>query len=123
MAALRPHVFTVGAKKYFIRLPDVYDNGADYTVGSAFGISKLTGDIEVSDDDDRMEVSDGLKNGKLIRVRISYKKTVNGVTRTKTARLVCPINKAAAGIAAVQAKKYAGVDVTTSGIPRRRRLG
>jgi hypothetical protein len=123
MAALRPHKFTIGTRDYFLRLPDVYDNGADFTVGSAFGISKVEGDVEIKEEDERITVSDGLKNGRLVRIRVSYKETVAGVIRTKSARLVCPINKAGAGLVAAESKKIHGKEISTVGIPRRRRLG
>lgn len=48
MASLKAHKFTKGSITYFIKLPDVYDNGSEYTIGSAMGISKLSGDEEIT---------------------------------------------------------------------------
>lgn len=117
--ALKAHSFTVGSTKFIIKLPDVYD-AAGYSIGAAFGITKLADGYVTDDDDASMTVSEGLKTGKMIRLRLSYKGTDN---KTKTARVVCPTAKVDTGLNAVVSKTYKTRDITSAGIPRRRRLG
>lgn len=121
MASLKAHKFTRNGITYFIKLPDVYDNGAEYTIGSAMGISKLTGNEEITANDISLEVGDGIKNGQLVRMRVSYDDATDS-GKSKTAKIICPIDKAAAAVVAVLAKNYKGSDIKSAGIPRRRRL-
>lgn len=122
MAGLVPHEIAIGSRKYYIKLPDRYDNGATSNIGSALGIKKLPENTEVDADTDTLEVGTGLRLGKLMRIRISYEDPANA-NRTKSAQVLCPIDKAAGAITAILSKKYNGGDVTGAGIPRRRRLG
>lgn len=123
MPALKPHKFKIGTKSYYINVPDVYDN-ATSTIGKAFGITKVTADTASEDEDgETYEVSALLKTGKLIRLRISYIVGTGTTAKRRSARVVCPIDKVSKAITEVRAQKYQGVEVTTSGIPRRRRLG
>lgn len=123
MPALKPHKFKIDTKVYYVNLPDVYDN-TNYSIGKAFGITKVTADAASEDEDgDTYEVSALLKAGRLIRMRVSYTTGTGATAKRHTARVVCPIDKASKAITKVRAEKYNGVEVTTSGIPRRRRLG
>lgn len=116
--ALKGHSFTVDGTKFLITLPDVYDSTGN-TIGQAFGLSKLSDTYTPDDSDASLTVSEGLKTGKLIRLRLSYK--VAG--KAKSARVVCPTQKVDTGLSAVLGKTYKGADITGAGVPRRRRLG
>ena len=122
MASLKAHKFTKGSTTYFIKLPDIYDNGAGYNIGSAMGISKLSGTEEVTAADVSLEVGDGIKNGQLIRMRIGYNDTTDNNKR-KSARVICPIDKAAGAVVSLLSKSYKGSDIKSAAVPRRRRLG
>ena len=122
MASLKPHKFTSNGTTYFIKLPDVYDNGGEYNIGSAMGISKLGANEEITANDISLEVGDGIKNGQLIRLRLSYNDSTDN-NKSKTAKVVCPIDKASSAIVALLAKNYKGSDVKGAAVPRRRRLG
>ena len=122
MPSLKAHKFKKGNITYFIKLPDVYDNGAAYNIGSAMGISKLAGTEEITADDVSLEVGDGLKNGQLARLRVSYKDTSDN-NKSKSASVICPIDKAAGAVVALLAKKYKNSDIKSAAVPRRRRLG
>lgn len=122
MASLKPHKFTQNGRVEYANLPDVYDNGADYTIGSAMGISRLTGDDEIPAGVNTVEVGAGIKNGIFVRLRLGYNDTTDNNKR-KAATVVCPISYASAAIAGVRAKKYKGSDVQSAAVPRRRRLG
>lgn len=122
MASLKAHKFKKGNITYFIKLPDVYDNGAEYNIGSAMGITKLNGTEEITAEDVSLEVGDGIKNGQLVRLRLSYEDTTDN-NRRKTANVICPIDKAAGAVVALLAKTYKSSDVKSAAVPRRRRLG
>jgi len=122
MAFLVPHTFQEGSITYILKLPDVYasDNS---TIASALGLTrKDPKDFEPGDDDVWMPVSEGLKTGKLIRIRLSYRFAKTGKTVTKSARVVCPTSKVDTAMAGLLGKTYKGNNVTSAGIPRRRRL-
>ena len=122
MASLKAHKFTKGSITYFIKLRDVYDNGTDYTIGSAMGITKLGDNEEITADDVSLEVGDGIKNGQLARLRLSYDDTTDN-NKSKTASIICPIDKAASAVVALLSKTYKGSDIKSAAVPRRRRLG
>ena len=117
------HEFAIGSKKYLVVLPDYYQgNGGGGTgnIGSAMGITKIDPATEINPDDyDSLTIGEGLKAGMLLRMRISYE---DG-TKTKSARIVCPIDKAKAAKASLLGKTYKGKNIISAGIPRRRRLG
>ncbi|NJO98672.1 MAG: hypothetical protein HC764_23940 [Pleurocapsa sp. CRU_1_2] len=123
MPTLRPHKFIDGTKTYYVKLPDVYDN-ASHTIGNAFGLKLVTADTASEDEDgDGITVSEGLLTGKLIRVRLSYIVGTGLTAKRRTARVVCPIGVASKAIVKVLSEKYKGIEISSAGIPRRRRLG
>lgn len=122
MASLKPHKFTQNGKVEYANLPDVYDNGAEYTIGSAIGISKLTANDEIPAGTNTVEVGSGIKNGIFVRMRVSYN-DVTDTNKRKSAMIVCPMERASGAIAGLRAKKYKGSDVASAAVPRRRRLG
>ena len=122
MAILVPHTFTEGSIRYLLDLPDVYDSD-NSTIASAVGLTRQNpSTFEAEDDDVWMPVSEGLKAGKLIRVRLSYRATVSGKTVTKSARIICPTSKVDTAFSSLKGKNYKGNNITGAGIPRRRRL-
>jgi hypothetical protein len=122
MAILVPHTFTEGSIRYLLDLPDVYDSD-NSTIASAVGLTRQNpSTFEADDDDVWLPVSEGLKAGKLIRVRLSYRATVSGRTVTKSARIICPTSKVDTAFSSLKGKNYKGNNITGAGIPRRRRL-
>ncbi|MBD2118854.1 MULTISPECIES: hypothetical protein [Microcystis] len=122
MAILVPHTFTEGSIRYLLDLPDVYDSD-NSTIASAVGLTRQNpSTFEADDDDVWMPVSEGLKAGKLIRLRLSYRDTVNGKIVTKSARIICPTSKVDTAFSSLKGKNYKGNNITGAGIPRRRRL-
>lgn len=119
---LHPHYFTEGGIRYILELPDVYGNSGS-TIGQAFGITRAqdtdSAPFEPAENDVGLSVSDGMKNGKLVRIRISY---LDNTTR-RTARVICPASRVDTGIRTVKAKTYKNGKVLGAGIPRRRKLG
>lgn len=122
MTVLASHEVKIGSRTYFIKLPNRYDNGGTSNIGSVLGIKRLSEDTEISADTDTLEVSAGLRLGKLMRIRISYEDPANA-NQKKSAQILCPVEKAAGAITALLSKKYNGGEITSAGIPRRRRLG
>jgi len=113
------HKFTIGTQTFAVKVADVYEsNGSN--IGSAVGLDKVGVGNELPDDVTEISISDGLKNGKLARLRLSVK---NGTTgKVKSARIVCPINKIAMAKGNLLDKTYLGENITSAGVPRRRQL-
>jgi hypothetical protein len=107
----------VSNTRFIINLPDVY-LGQSSTFGAVFGLTKLADNFVPDEDDAGITVSEGLKTGKLVRVRLSYK---DG-TKFKSARVVCPTARLEAALQSASTRKYKGKDIISAGIPRRRRL-
>ena len=116
-----PHYYTEGSTRFILSLPDVYAAEGS-TIASALGITKAPANFEPDEDDIGLLVSDALRTGKLIRLRISYRVTVSGRNLTKSAKIVCPASKVDTAISALKAKNYKGNNITGAGVPRRRRL-
>ncbi|NCR56558.1 MAG: hypothetical protein GPJ01_01565 [Microcystis aeruginosa LL13-06] len=87
------------------------------------GISRAPSNFEPTENDVVMRVSDGLRTGRLIRVRLSYQTLVDGRNITKSARIVCPSSKVDTALVSLKSKTYKTFNIVGSGIPRRRRLG
>jgi hypothetical protein len=116
------HHFTEGSARFLLELPDVYTTNGS-TIGSAMGISRAANNFEPTDNDIAMRVSDGLRTGRLIRLRLSYRTVVDGRDITKSARIVCPTSKVDTALLSLKSKTYKTFNITGAGIPRRRRLG
>lgn len=114
MAELFPHKFTLDSKQYVVLLPDVYEG-----IGQAVGLSKV-GATESIDDAIRIGLADGLRYGQLFRLRVTYRGTTG---KSKSARIVCPADKAKTAIGTLIGKSYSGSTIRGAGVPRRRRLG
>lgn len=107
-----PHLVGTGGNAVVVSIPDLYDS-----IGSVVGVAKLTG--EPPDGAGGGEVSDLMKNGQAIRIRIAYKIG----TKRKTADILCAVDKIKTAIHALPSKTFNGGDVISAFFPRRRRLG
>jgi hypothetical protein len=117
-APIRTRTFTENGTRYVLELRDVYDV-AGSTVASAFGLTRAADNFEPEENDVGLSVSQGLENGKLAKIRVSYR-TASG--KTRSARLVCPTSRIDTAIRAVKIKTYKNGNVVGAGIPRRREL-
>ena len=115
------HKITINGKVASIVLGDVYDNGAEYNIGSVLGIEKLGENESLPEGTFPIDIASGLKNGLLARLAIRHKSSAVG-DKTKTSRIICPIDKAASTIGDLIGKTYNGRRVTSVSIPQRRRL-
>ncbi|WP_013322684.1 hypothetical protein [Gloeothece verrucosa] len=115
---LKPHSFTEGNQTYLIRLPDIYD-GNGSTIGAALGIKKLADNYEPKAGDISISVCEGQKQGKLVKMRISY---LQG-TKKKNSIITCPVDKAATAVTQILSKNFEGNNIVGAGFPRRRRRG
>jgi hypothetical protein len=118
---LFPHKVTVGGQTRIVKLPDIYD-GNGSTIGSALGVSKLPNDYELGANDEELELSAGIKSGKLLRVRISWIEGTGASAIRKSSRVICSIDNAKTAIASVLGKTIESQNVRSAGFPRRRRL-
>lgn len=122
MALLVPHTFTENSITYILKLPDVYAS-QNSTIASALGLTRRNPtNFEPGENDAYLPVGQGLQIGKLLKLRLSYRATVNGKIVTKSTRVVCPVSKLDTALAALLGKTYKGNNITGVGIPRRRRL-
>lgn len=119
---LVPHFFSEGSNRYILELPDTYASTGS-NIGSAMGITKAPANFEPDEDDFGLSVSEGLKTGRLVRLRISYRQTVAGRNITKSARIICPTSKVDTALPSLKTKTFKGFNIVGAGIPRRRRLG
>jgi|GEM_PF-6256368 len=113
------HKITIAGNTASIVLGDVYDNGGDSNIGSVLGISKLGDDEQLPDGTFPIEIGAGLNKGLLARLAIRYQ---TGTSAIKTARIVCPIDKAYTAVTALIGKNYRGGTVRSVSVPQRRRL-
>lgn len=91
-------------------------------MGKALGISKVA-ESDVADPNvDTIEVGDGVKTGKLLRMKASYKDSTEG-DKLKTVTVICPIDKASVAAVDLLNTNYKGNKLTSARVPRRRRLG
>lgn len=107
-----PHLVGTGANAVVVSLPDVYGS-----IASVVGVAKLEGDPP--NDASGGEVSDLMRGGQAIKIRISYKVG----TKRKTSDVVCAVDKIKTAIQALPSKNFNGGDVIRAYFPRRRRLG
>jgi hypothetical protein len=96
-------------------LPDVYEG-----IGSAVGITPIT-EQEAATITDTISLSEGLKNGQLVSLRLTVRDAATG--RSKSATVRCSITEVRTAISNVVGKIYRGNVVKSAGIKRRRRLG
>jgi hypothetical protein len=83
---IRTHYFTDNGTRYILELRDVYDV-AGSNVGGAFGLTRAADSFEPAENDVGMSVSEGMENGKLARIRVSYRTSTG---RTNDSSLTHP---------------------------------
>ncbi|WP_157072168.1 hypothetical protein [Picosynechococcus sp. PCC 73109] len=109
------HVVQLDGENAKIWLPDVYDG-----IGSAVGITEITPE-QAADITNSMGVSEGLKDGQLVRLRLTVRDATTG--RSKSARVLCSVTEVRTAISRLPGLTYRGNAVRSAGVPRRRRLG
>lgn len=115
------HKITINGRVASIVLADVYDT-TNSNIGDVLGIEKLGENETLPPGTFPIDIGNGLKNGLLARLAIRRTVTTNGVTRSRTSRIVCPIDKAPEAISGLVGKQYNGSRVQSVSIPQRRRL-
>jgi hypothetical protein len=104
-----PHSVTIEGKKYMALLPDIYTD-----IKAVVGIEKAP-----SPDNTvyagKLVVSTYIQQGDLVRIRCRLE-------NKKIKTILCSAEKFASAMGGLLSKKVGGVDVRTTGIPRRMRL-
>lgn len=107
-----PHLVGSGANAVVVSLPDVYGQ-----IASTVGVKKLESDPP--EDASGGEVSDLMRGGQALKIRISYKVG----TKRKTSDILCAVDKIKTAMPALPSKNFNGGDIIRAYFPRRRRLG
>lgn len=104
------HVLTIDGKKYMAMLPDIYTD-----IKTVVGIEKAP-----SPDNTvyagKATINHFIQSGDLVKIRCRLE-------NKKIKTILCVAEKFASAMAGLLSKKVAGVDVRTTGIQRRMRLG
>lgn len=111
--ALKLHKFTFNSRVYTVRLPDIYDS-----ISSDTGIEEVTNG-ERPDNSEDVTLKAALRDGKLIRLRVSY---LDGLKR-KTSNIVCVSTKISSAINGLPDKSINSKQIRSAYQPTRRRLG
>lgn len=111
--ALKLHKFTFNSQVYTVRLPDIYGGLSGDT-----GIEVLTNG-ERPDNSDDVTLKAALRDGKLIRLRVSY---LDG-TKRKVSNIICLSTKISSAINGLPDKSIDGKQIRSCYQPTRRRLG
>lgn len=111
--ALKLHKFTFNNRVYVVRLPDIYDS-----IKSDVGIEEVTNG-ERPDGSEDVTLKAALRDGKLIRLRVSY---IDG-TKRKTSNIVCLSTKISSAINGLPDKTINSKQIKSAYQPTRRRLG
>jgi hypothetical protein len=113
---LEDHIVTSGTKKFLVQLSDVYGS-----LGGLCGVAKLAAGAPIPADAVATTVSEALRSGQLIRVRVSYKRA--GEARTRSSQIVVAPAKVDEVFAAARGKSLmTGSKIVGVGFKRRRRL-
>ncbi|BAY10304.1 hypothetical protein [Calothrix sp. NIES-2098] len=105
-----PHVITVDGKKYAAILPDIYGD-----IGTVVGIAKAPSP-DNTDYAGKVNVNQWIQSGDLVRIRCRLE-------NKKYKNVLCVSAKFASAMGGLLPKKVGGVDVRTTGVQRRERLG
>lgn len=111
--ALKLHKFTFNSKVYTVRLPDIYDS-----IKSDVGIEEVANG-ERPDGSDDITLKAALRDGKLIRLRVSY---LDG-TKRKVSNIVCLSTKISSAMNGLPDKSINQKQIRSAYQPTRRRLG
>jgi len=110
MAAKVPHKVTIEGKTYTALLPDVYGDIKD-----TVGIEKCPSP-DNTEYAGKVNVPQSIGRGELVRITCVLE-------NKKTATVLCVTAKFVSAMGGLLTKKIGGVDVKTTRIPRRMRLG
>lgn len=105
-----PHVITIDGKKFSAMLPDIYGD-----IKSIVGIERAPNPDNI-DYTGKISVSAGVRDGNLSRIRVRLE-------NNKVKNILCVSSKFASAMGGILSKKVAGVDVRSTGVQRRMRLG
>ncbi|BAY16887.1 hypothetical protein NIES21_27210 [Anabaenopsis circularis NIES-21] len=105
-----PHIITIEGKKYAAMLPDIYGD-----IKTVVGIEKAPSP-DNTDYTGKVNVNQFVQSGDLVRIRCRLE-------NKKSKSVLCVSAKFASAMGALLSKKVGGVDVRTTGIQRRQRLG
>lgn len=111
--ALKLHKFTFNNRTYVVRLPDIYGS-----LSSDTGIEEVTNG-ERPDGSEDVTVKAALRDGKLIRLRVSY---IDG-TKRKISNVLCVATKISSAINGLPDKSINSKQIKSAYQPTRRRLG
>lgn len=115
--ATATHLITIDGITNSIILSDVYeDNGSN--IGSTIGIEKVNANSSVPDKTRPIDIASALKNGLLIRLNLRYNDPANS-GRTKSGRIVCPIDKGYEAVTNLKGKQYRGGTIQSVSVPQR----
>jgi hypothetical protein len=107
-----PHQVTIDGLKYMAMLPDIYENIKDVV-----GIAKAP-NPDNTNYAGKLNISDAIAGGDLVRIICSLD------TPKRTDKTVlCTTQKFASAMGGLLSKKVGGIDVRTTRIRRRMRLG
>jgi hypothetical protein len=110
MAVKIPHRVTIDGKTYTALLPDVYGD-----IKGTVGI-EICPSPDNTDYAGKVNVSQSIARGELVRITC-------GLENKKTATVLCVTDKFVSAMGGLLTKKIGGIDVKTTRIPRRMRLG
>ncbi|AFY43758.1 hypothetical protein [Nostoc sp. PCC 7107] len=105
-----PHIITIEGKKYAAMLPDIYND-----IKTVVGIEKAPSP-DNTDYAGKVNVNQFVQSGDLVRIRCRLE-------NKKVKSVLCVAAKFASAMGGLLSKKVGGVDVRTTGIQRRMRLG
>lgn len=105
-----PHIITIDGKKYAALLPDIYED-----IKTVVGIEKAP-NPDNTDYAGKAIISSSIQSGDLVRIRCR-------LDNKKIKSVLCVSSKFASAMGGLLPKKIGGVDVRTTNIQRRMRLG
>ncbi|MBW4477869.1 MAG: hypothetical protein KME54_13610 [Tolypothrix brevis GSE-NOS-MK-07-07A] len=104
------HVVTIEGKKYVALLPDIYSD-----IKSVVGIEKAPSP-DNTNYAGKVNISTYIQQGDIVRIRCRLE-------NKKIRNVICVAEKFASAMGGLLSKKIGGVDVRTTNIQRRMRLG
>ena len=114
------HLITIDGVTNSIILSDYYEgNGSN--IGPSIGIQRVAENGNVPAKTRPIEIGAALKNGLLLRLNIRYTSPTNN-NKTKTGRIVCPIDKGYEAVVKLKGKQYRGGVVQSVSVPQKVRF-
>ncbi|MEH1981413.1 MAG: hypothetical protein V7L27_19455 [Nostoc sp.] len=110
-----PHLLTIGGKTYTMILPDEYQ-GDISNVGVKLGISKISATVPLPAGTERLTLKQGIANGQIFHVAISYNAGTPETPKRKRRKLVCGRDNIAGGLA-LAGSQFNGFTIASAVIP------